>query len=52
MSTIPFSQVDAVPRQKYYDQLFEAGNIITSVVDIDNIKILIKQCFDLINHGV
>ena len=52
MSTITSSQLDFIPRQEDSDQLFDAGNIVLYVVDIDNIDLSIEKCFDLIKHGV
>ena len=52
MSTIPLYQLDFVHLQEYSDQLFDAGNIFLSVVDLDNVDLSIEQCFDLINHSV
>ena len=34
MSTIPLYQLDFVPRQEYYDQLFDAVNLVSYVVDL------------------
>ena len=52
ISTLTFYLLDFIPCQEYSDQLFEAVNLVLSVLDLENIKLSIEKCFDLNNNGV
>ena len=52
MSTITFSQLDFVPLKEDSDELFDAGNLLLSVIYLQNTKLSIEQRFDKIKSVV